>query len=68
MIDVEIKGRILRDRAEDLFIIFRPKAPVPVASVCLPRSAVAVVQEPGEWVTVTLPLKLAEEKGIDQYA
>jgi hypothetical protein len=38
---------------------------VPVASVCLPRSAIAVVQEP---VTVTVPLKMAEEKGIDEYA
>ena len=65
MSDVKIKGRVLRDRAEDLFIVFRPKAQVPVASVCLPRSAIAVVQEP---VTVTVPLKMAEEKGIDEYA
>ncbi|MBI4643923.1 MAG: hypothetical protein HY743_09460 [Deltaproteobacteria bacterium] len=67
MSDVHIKGRIVRDRAEDMFIIFKPKSPVPVPSVCLPRSAIAVVQEAGDFVTVTMPLKLAEEKGLEEY-
>ncbi len=66
--DVEIKGRITRDDPEEMFILFRPKAPVFVAAVALPRKDIAVVREPGEWVTVTMSLNLAEEKGLGEFA
>ena len=66
--DVEIKGRIVRDDPEEMFILFRPKAPGFVAAVALPRSRIAVVREPGEWVTVTMPLAMAEEKGLGEFA
>lgn len=66
MSDVEIKGRIIRDRAEDMYIIFKPKSPAPAPAVVLPRSQIAVVQDV-EFVRVTMPLWLAEEKGLEEY-
>jgi len=64
--DVEITGRIVRDDPEEMFILFRPKAPVYVAPVALPRSRIAVVRDV-EFVRVTMPLGLAEEKGLGEF-
>lgn len=65
--DVEIKGRIIQDRPGDLYILFRPKAPVPVSAVFLPRDQIAVVQDL-EFCRVTMPFKLALQKGLEEYA
>ena len=67
MSDVQIKGRIIRDDPEEMFILFRPKSPAPAAAVALARSQIAVVREPGEWVTVDLSPEYAEEKGLGEF-
>ncbi len=66
--DVQIKGRIVRDDPEEMFILFRPKAPVYVKAVALPRSRIAVVRDVDDFVTVTLPLAMAEEKGLGEFS
>jgi hypothetical protein len=60
MSDVEIKGAIVKQT--DMAIAFRPGFLV-TAAVWLPRSQVAVVQEV-DGARITLPLWLAEEKGL----
>lgn len=69
MPDVKITGRILGgiSGGGKEKVRFRPKAPYSTPAVWLPREAIAVVEEPGEFVTIYLPRSLAEEKGLEEF-
>lgn len=64
MADITIKGWVLRETPSGLAIVFMPDDRLTATeTVCLPKSQIAVVKDiKGD--EVTMPLWLAEEKGL----
>jgi hypothetical protein len=60
--DITLKGVVLGESPSGLAVRFRRAETGP--EVWLPRSLIAIVQEAGEFDSVTMPLWLAEKKGI----
>jgi hypothetical protein len=62
--DVTVKGRVLRDTPSGMAVIFMPNDRLtPTETFILPKSQIAVVHAV-DGHEVTMPLWLAEERGL----